>query len=512
MSTRVQNSASQARMKTPKRSETAPLTRENDTSSAPRDMKPEPQQLTNAKKKQMFFFSSPTTDSDDEGGHTGSFKFRLASPLPDQQQQQRGSPAHAKANFNAVGDGDAKERRTEHGRDTEKYPGKPAIKVVQVTTPTEEKAQEKNGNDAGQHSDEEDDDDEYEDDSDEWSSEASESEEDEHKAAIRREEERQRLMFAKRTPSMVATQGGLLSKLLRPEEYSHGSANMPVHLRNNASAMHLNQLPNVGSTAGIERARASNALFTVTGLLASKSTAALPDLRATETSKLVPSKSGNHLTRLGGAPSGVELESDDDDDDEAAQDLSPTQQKKLTALMQRTASSNGKPRNTSPPRQDAPQAQVTRVTSAAQIAMQPEPTNVFTPRTTRRNMLATELTESLRASLLAERSKSRPGAAAAGGLGKLVNAVGSRLGVRHQPDSAPSQIQAPVPPPPRIQRGSTGFTPANQDGSAVDRLRPGGRTSAARPPSNPRANSDPPQQTEYYSPGFHHTYVKKPVS
>lgn len=471
------------RTRTPKRSATSPLPASDVTTTAPRDMRPEPQQLTNAKKKQMFFFSSPGTDSDDE--HSTSLKRVTMSAV------LTAAPPPSKANS-----------LTKEGRITsekEKSSTKPAIKVVSVTTPTEGKTQ--NRRDGSSHTD----DDEYEDEDDsDWSSEASESEEDEHQAAIRREEERQRLMFAKRTPSMVAIQGGLLSKMLRPEEYSRGFANMPDHLRDNKSVMHLNQLPNIGGTAGIERARAANALLTVTGLQASKSTAALPDLKAAETSRLVPTKSGNHLTRLGGAPSGVELESDDDEDDEPVQEMSPTQQKKLAALMQRTTSSNGRPRTSGGTQPSPPRAEVTRVTSAAQIAMQPEvqPANIFTPRTTRRNMLATELTESLRASLLAERNKSRPAA----GIGRIVSAVGSRFGVRPQPDSAPSQIVQPViPPPPRIQRGSTGFTAANQVSNGAERARPGPtRASTARLP-NTRANSDPPQQTDYYSPGFHHT-------
>lgn len=541
MNSRVKSDEQRKKPKTPKRSETLPSTRskhsdddddddDNETAAAktssttaPRDMKPEPQQLTNAKKKQMFFFSSPTTDSDDEGGHNGSFKLRLASVLPNESApvttatpgpaQAPGPAKITSVNEKAETVNNTKEKQSSNGKSTE-----------------EKQNGSKNINE-GDH-----DDDEYEDadedDSDEWSSEASESEEDEHQAAIRREEERQRLMFAKRTPSMVATQGGLLSKLLRPEAYDHGSANMPAHLRNNASAMHLNQLPNIGSTAGIERARASHNLFTVTGLLASKSTAALPDLRAATrqegSSRLIPSKSGNHLTRLGGAPSGVELESDDDDDeDELAKEISPTQQKKLSALMQRTTSSRARARDpsSSPPlqrTQENPTTEVSRITSAAQLAnsKQPEPTSIFTPRTTRRNMLSTELTESLRASLLAERNKNRPGAA--GGIGRIVSAVGNRLGVRQQQhaptpqqpqrDSAPSQIEFQSAHqsssthlrPPRIQRGVTGFTPANLDGSAVDRRRPSA-VAASRPPPQSRANSDPPQQTEYYSPGFHHT-------
>ncbi|KAK9894735.1 hypothetical protein P389DRAFT_100652 [Cystobasidium minutum MCA 4210] len=479
-----------ARATVPRRAETSPLPANASEATAPRDMRPEPQQLTNAKKKQMFFFSSPGTDSDDE--HSTSLKRVSMSAAMNIAPSSESKPASST------------QRAAKTSESEKAAPAKPAIKVVQMTTPAEEQSQ--HGQKAADHSDDED----YEDEDDsEWSSEASESEEDEHQAAIRREEERQRLMFAKRTPSMVATQGGLLSKMLRPEEYSRGFANMPGHLRDNKSAMHLNQLPNIRGTAGIERARAANALLTVTGLQASKSTAALPDLKAAESSRLVPSKSGNHLTRLGGAPSGVELESDDDDDeDQPAQDISPSQQKKLAALMQRTTSSNGRPRTSGPvpptTQHSPPRAEVSRVTSAAQIAMQPEaqPANIFTPRTTRRNMLATELTESLRASLLAERNKNRPAA----GIGRLVSAVGSRLGVRpQQADSAPSQIEPPaVVQPPRIQRGSTGFTPANTNRADLP-TRPGNtRASTARLP-NTRANSDPPQQTEYYSPGFHHT-------
>lgn len=528
--TREANGSNGASKTTVKLAETMPASDEHRT--APRDMIPEPQQLTNAKKKQMFFLNSPTTDSDDEG-QPGSLKFRPAAPLPiaSIEAGRTGTNARLVEEEAVKSDSAAVEEK-------DRRPGKPAIKVVQVTSPTEGVAErKKNSEGAEQQRSEDEDDDGYEDedDSDDWSSEATESEEDEHQAAIRREEERQRLMFAKRTPSMVATQGGLLSKLLRPEEYNHGSANMPAHLRNNASAMHLNQLPNVGSTAGIERAKASNALFTVTGLLASKSTAALPDLKAAQpSSRLVPTKSGNRLTRLGGAPSGVELESDDDEDDQAMPEISPTQQRKLNALLQRTTSSQGKAHNASPPRQqEIPLTQVSRVNSAAQLTMQPESPNVFTPRTTRRNMLSTELTESLRASLLAERNRNRPS------IERIVSAFGNRFtgGNRQQqqqqqqvqtvkqpqvqaerPEFTPSKKQASHHPsassaplePPCVQRGSTGFTPLQQDASPDDRLRPdaaaaSGRKSHSRPPPTSRANSDPPQQTEYYSPGFHHT-------
>lgn len=137
---------------TPKRAETMPPYSSNGSSTAPRDMKSEPQQLTNAKKKQMFFFSSPTTDSDDEG-QPGSFKFRAAAPLPVDSMASDGRTGK-----------DAKPEEAQAGvqdRNT-RTNGKPAIKVVQVTSPTENE-QKKNNANTGEHQHSDDDDDEYED-------------------------------------------------------------------------------------------------------------------------------------------------------------------------------------------------------------------------------------------------------------------------------------------------------------------------------------------------------------
>ena len=443
------------------------------TQPAPTPIMPTDTGIAAQKRSKKFFLSSPTTDSDDEALGTSSGKYKRSSviqvkpgPLPPIDPQGKYSSGNAS---DATFKGQAKDQT-----------GAMA---------------------SGGDSDDDDDDDLEDGDDSDWSSAASESEEDERQVAVRVEEERQRAMFAKRVPSQANVNGGLLSQLLHPEEYPRDFANLPSHLRNNRSAVELARARPSGTLTGLDRAPDSKNL-TVTGMHASKSTAALPNLSRP---KLTTAASDNNrLTRLRGAPSGVDLESDDDDEEgkegegQAKGEFTPSQHERLVTLMHK--------RGASTTQKAAPSA-----TIVAPGPLQVQGAAAYTPRTTRRNMLATELTESLRLNLIWERqSRSR---LAARGLGGMVAAVGDRLAGR-QPPAAPqgpslAQEQQGQPPQdsqkamkPRLLQGSSLFQESrlHSDGPLKRSTLP----AAGEPAAGLKTHADSSSINDYYSPGFHH--------
>lgn len=557
-------------------------------------------QGTAAKKGKMFFFSSPQTDSDDEAFGTSVGRKKALQ-----------SPASLAAHNSLKNSGYFS---SSHGAAAAPTLASTAAAAKATSPQRKDKTTVAEAPVSEEHSDEEDFEDDDEDDSD-WSSETSESEGEELRiaeAARRRrlaiekarEEERQRQMFAKRVPSQVHLEveergGGLLSQLLHPENYPRNFQNLPTNLRNNKSAVELQRArPSDTALIGLDvvsnrnnhqflsrathasaanKNRDGNGLM-VTGLQSSKSAAALHQLNRA-------GPSTNRLTRLGGAPADVELESDDSDDDEEndhrnyqplralshgrdgssgrvsetsgrastpmssekqtqdgpapgrtsssstrsrSRDFSAAQQERLASLLHKRTNSATNLLKTAP--------SSTSVTTSVVIA--PEPLQVpastaaantngvgqaFTPRTTRRNMLATELTESLRMNLIWERqSRIHTSKGAIAGLGGMVAAGVNRLTGKNQPqttqNSRPSdaqQAQASAhgsnAQPPRIQRGSSTFqaqtndTSVTQDGANQRQE----YTLPARPPANSksqRRNSDSSTHTnqDYYSPGFHH--------
>lgn len=531
-----------------------------------------------ARRSKKFFISSPTTDSDDE------------------QHLSFGGRNRARAGVAGVA-----QRHAPVSSSPLKSPA-----FVPKSNAAGVSAQTANGTAAnvaveeeGEEGEEDEDEDEEDEDDSDWSSETSDSastdDEEERQAALRAEEQRQRDMFAKRVPSQVALSSNgssLLSQLLHPETYSRNFASLPAHLRNNKSAVELARTGiSADQVSGLERSQQGTGNnLTVTGLYASKSTAAMANAVAPDRRTLLsqnglrgpglrPTASANHLTRLGGAPSGVELESDDDDSDsdsrsdragggsEAAsvtamvtsgdrtgadsangvskhKKLTTEQHERLASLMQRhnsktqlapTAAADSYVDASYLPRQDRSAAAadgssaavpaLRRVLSSTtnMAAMQaPQPVQsqgpaAYTPRTTRRTMLATELTQSLRLNLVLERQtrsrlsnmvaavSSRLAGRAAQGGDDADNAIHSRSDV---PEFAPSSSSDHEPTPPTVMRGNTAFRT-----SRVERAAQMSRSSQRamhvgrdqHPPSNGRANSDSAIESNYYSPGFHST-------
>lgn len=250
------------------------------------------------------------------------------------------------------------------------------------------------------------------DDDDSWASEDVSNEESEKKkeeirlreAAL--EAQRQRELFAKvpkrSYSNLNRTQSGLLSVLLNPDP----SRLPPGHpYRSNSSA-----------DVGRPRTSVPPPLST------SKSTAAVP-LAAQITAQAPALNGGTDARgyRPKGRPQGQEMEEDSDSDEENPDDTIQLSrsiaQQKLAALTGRRNSDRG----------IAPSAQQVRpvlhTVATAPIPLDhpwnlPPAAAPSTPRTTRRQMLATELSESLRRNLLWERQLGRPalGGARRGGV------------------------------------------------------------------------------------------------
>jgi hypothetical protein len=255
---------------------------------------------------------------------------------------------------------------------------------------------------------------------DSWASEdmsaedAARAKEDSRLRAAALEAQRQREMFAKvprRAYSAIArTQSGLLSQLLNPDP-SRFPPNHPY--RTSQSTADLAQLP-----------RTSAAARPPPTLQTSKSAAALP-LAAQVTARSIAARGGisalasaaannGNATRgpvsprRKGRPQGAEMEEDSDSADDNATD---TIQVSRSVAQQKLAALAG--RHASPPEHlAAPPPVVRRAHTSAPIPLShpynlPPPAPPSTPRTTRRQMLATEMSESLRRNLLWERQVSK---------------------------------------------------------------------------------------------------------
>ncbi|TCD62494.1 hypothetical protein EIP91_006815 [Steccherinum ochraceum] len=255
------------------------------------------------------------------------------------------------------------------------------------------------------------------DDDSEW---ASEESPDEQELARQREEtrlreaaeeaQRQRDMFAKvpkrSYTDLSRTRSGLLSQLLNPDPNNFP----PDHpVRTSFSTQDMTQLGRHGRPVG-----------GAPTLTTSKSTVAVP-LAAQVTASQVQSATTTTTTatsggyRPKGRPQGEEMEYDSDSGDETGdngiQVPRSLAQQKLAAL----AGDPNRRRHSDrqlPPREREPTRPVLPTVATAPIALGypynlPAPAPPMTPRTTRRQMLSTELSESLRRNLLWERQVSK---------------------------------------------------------------------------------------------------------
>ena len=262
---------------------------------------------------------------------------------------------------------------------------------------------------------------EYETDSDDesWCSEEMSAEENEKtKEAIRLREaaleaQRQRDMFAKvpkrSYSNLNRSKSGLLTSLLNPDPNIFPS-NHPY--RTSASAHDLTQLP--------RRSSGFAPMTPITPLKTSKSSAALP--QASQATAQAPWTNGTNRqpkTKADGGyqpkgrPQDQEMEDDSDSDehnpDDAIQVSRSVAQERLAALAGRRGIERSQ---SSRPAQPAPARPVLPTVTSAPIPFGhpynlPAPAPPSTPRTTRRQMLSTELSESLRRNLLWERQVSK---------------------------------------------------------------------------------------------------------
>src|SRR5258708_3282399 len=268
------------------------------------------------------------------------------------------------------------------------------------------------------------------------------------------EAQRQRELFVKQPKrsysNLGRTQSGLLSQLLNPDP------NMfPPKLTYRVASTH-----DVTRTTGIPPS-----------LTSGKSSAALP-LAAQVTAQapmVPPATSSNHGGyRPKGRPQGEELEDESDspdDPDDTIQVSYSLAQQRLAALAgakpsRRRASANQVPTTTQSSAMTATRPILPTVATAP-IPLNhpwnlPAPAPPTTPRTTRRQMLATELSESLRRNLLWERQVSktnllgnagrRNGLGGGGGGGSrlaatVVNGNGNAQAGPSQPPQQPPQQQ-----------------------------------------------------------------------
>ncbi|KAH7926383.1 hypothetical protein BV22DRAFT_1087227 [Leucogyrophana mollusca] len=238
------------------------------------------------------------------------------------------------------------------------------------------------------------------------------------------EAQRQRDLFAKvpkrSYSNLNRTQSGLLSQLMNPPPQIF-PPNHPY--RTSQSSHDITQLPH-------HAPQRSSSGFAPSRLQTSKSTAALPlasQFTAMTVSSKPPVPNGNTKDRekVGYRPKGrpreEEMEEDsgeENDNDDKIQVSRSVAQQKLQALMSRRGSDQ------SATSQLAQQAMETAAVPLAPAATAPiplghpynlpAPAPPMTPRTTRRRMLRTELSESMRRQLLWERQVSSTNNPAAG--------------------------------------------------------------------------------------------------
>ena len=228
------------------------------------------------------------------------------------------------------------------------------------------------------------------------------------------EAQRQRDMFAKvpkrSYSNLNRTRSGLLSQLLNPDP----NIFPPNHpYRNSFSSQDMTQLGRAVRPP-------------VSPLSTSKSTVAVP-LAATVTAQAAQAPSGNTGYRPKGRPVDAEMEDDSEDEnpENTIQVSASVAQQKLAQLAdpnrRRTTTAARGPPQPTPAVQARPQLSTVQT---APIPLGhpynlPAPAPPTSPRTTRRQMLSTELSESLRRNLLWERQVSKinmTGGARRGGL------------------------------------------------------------------------------------------------
>lgn len=226
------------------------------------------------------------------------------------------------------------------------------------------------------------------------------------------EAQRQRDMFAKvpkrSYSNLDRTRSGLLSALLNPDPKIF-PANHPY--RTSHSTQDMTQLPRRGHTL-------SN-LAPMAPLSSSKSAVALP--HAVQATVRAPPSGLTEALSKGqveggyqpkGRPHGQEMDSDSEDDnpDDKIQVSKSVAQERLAALAGRRGIDRSQ--SSRPPSQPAPSRPSLPTITSAPIPFGhpynlPAPSAPSTPRTTRRQMLSTELSESLRRNLLWERQVSK---------------------------------------------------------------------------------------------------------
>ncbi|KZT00959.1 uncharacterized protein LAESUDRAFT_687411 [Laetiporus sulphureus 93-53] len=220
------------------------------------------------------------------------------------------------------------------------------------------------------------------------------------------EAQRQRDMFAKvpkrSYSNLNRTRSGLLSQLLNPDPNLF-PPNHPYRIRG-FSSQDMTQFGRQGA------GRAAPTLQT------SKSTAAMPV--AAQVTAQAPTSNGSvaaksHAHRHKGRPQSAEMEDESDSEEEGLENA--LEMSKSVAQQKLAKFADANPRRQSE-RAPAPAERPVRPTilsvATAPIPLGhpynlPAPAPPMTPRTTRRQMLATELSESLRRNLLWERQVSR---------------------------------------------------------------------------------------------------------
>ncbi|GJE89785.1 DUF1752 and DUF3295 domain-containing protein [Phanerochaete sordida] len=283
------------------------------------------------------------------------------------------------------------------------------------------------------------------DDDSEWASDNSTHSVDEKEKERQREEtrfreaaeeaQRQRDLFAKvpkrSYSNLNRSKSGLLSQLLNPDPTIFPSSHS---YRTSYSSQDMTQL-----------AKQGGGRLPPTNHLTSRSSVAVP--LATQitplTAQVSPSNGANQPYRPKGRPEGAEMESDSEDDqDNGIQVSRSLAQQKLAALAgpsRRRTADQALPQMQAPPRPPVshqpviPRAAVEDQRTAAVTTVPiplghpynlPAPAPPMTPRTTRRQMLSTELSESLRRNLLWERQVSKLNLTSGARRGGL---IGSRL-------------------------------------------------------------------------------------
>lgn len=257
-----------------------------------------------------------------------------------------------------------------------------------------------------------------EDDDDSWCSEepsgAEDSKETKEETKLKEaalEAQRQRDMFAKvpkrSYSNLDRSRSGLLTALLNPDP----NIFPPNHpYRNSFSSQDVTQLPRRGG--------ALSGFTPMTSLSTSKSAAALP--QASQAVARAPSGGGIAEARPNGKvdggyqpkgrPQGQEMEEDtdteEDNPDDKIQVSRSIAQERLAALAGRRSTKTSRPPQPPPTRPSLPTVTSNPIPFGHPYNL-PAPAPPSTPRTTRRQMLSTELSESLRRNLLWERQVSK---------------------------------------------------------------------------------------------------------